>query len=489
MRNNSPYRYVRVCLKSVVFLLTVTCFAFETQASVKLPRIFGNDMILQRDVETPIWGWASPGERVTVDICEQRQSVVADETGKWSVELEPQPAGGPFEMTVSASNTIKFTDVYFGDVWICAGQSNVSFPLKRSQDAKSTIETANYPRFRFITVRSTSADEPQNNISGKWEVCSPKTTPDLSAIAYYFGQYLQTELSVPIGVIVVASSNSTCEAWVEREKLAKTQSLAPLIEEERLAKATSTQRAGAVFNGMISPICPYAIKGVVMYQGESNASRAYQYRSLFKQLILSWREKWGDQTFPFIYVQLPNFMASRDEPSSSAWAELREAQHLALTLPNTYEVVTIDVGDANDLQPKNKKTVGVRLANVALAKVYDKDAPWTGPEFKSAEIVDDKIIITFDHAEGGLVASENSQSDGTTLFGFAIAGSDRKFYWADAEIFEENKVILTSPDVPRPVAARYAWADNPICNLTNTVGLPASLFRTDDWPGVTHDAR
>ena len=485
----SRRRFLRAFSTFVFFITLFLPFVKEASASVKLPHIFGNDMVLQRDVTTSIWGWAEPGEKIEVEISSQRKTTTADSSGKWRVDLAPQSAGGPFEMRIRASNTIKFTNVYYGEVWICAGQSNMSFPLKRSKNGKSDAETATYPQLRFITVPTHSSEEPQNDFTAKWECCAPKTAAEVSAVAFYFGQYLHEKLQVAVGVIVTAWSGSTGEAWVEREELTKFPELSPLVDQSRLDRASPSQKAGCLFNGMIAPICPYAIRGVVWYQGESNANRAWQYRTLFPILIANWRENWGRGDLPFLYVQLPNYMEPRDEPSSSAWAELREAQHKTLAVRNVSEVVAIDVGEAKDLHPKDKQTVAVRLANVALAKHYGKDVPWTGPEFKSMKISDNKAILSFTHVFEGLVQSENSRCDGSKLCGFAVAGADQKFHWAEATIVGTDQIVVSTPKVLHPVAVRYAWADNPICNLANSVGLPASPFRTDDWAGVTVDAR
>lgn len=485
----SRCRLLRIYSSLILFSLLFLIFVKESLASVRLPHIFGNNMVLQRDVKTPVWGWADPGEKVIVEIDGQIKTTVADSLGKWRVEIPPQSAGGPFEMTIHAANTIKFTNVYYGEVWICSGQSNMSFALKRSKNGKSSAESATYPQLRFITIPTLSVEEPQSDFTAKWECCTPKIAPEVSAIAFFFGQYLHEKLQVAVGVVIAAWSGSTGEAWVERNELAKFPELSPLVEQSRLDKASPSQKAGCLFNGMIAPICPYPVKGIVWYQGESNANRAWQYRTLFPILIANWREKWGRGDMPFLYVQLPNYMESRDVPSSSAWAELREAQHKALAVRNVSEVVAIDVGEAKDLHPKDKQTVALRLANVALAKHYDKDVPWTGPEFKSMKISDNKAILSFTHVYDGLVINENSRCDGSTLKGFAIAGPDRKFHWAEAIITGPDQIVVSAPNVPHPVAVRYAWADNPICNLSNSVGLPASPFRTDDWAGVTVDAR
>lgn len=490
MMNSKRLRRRLLSLFPALLIISAVSLLFpsSSEASVRLPRVFSNDMVLQREVKNPVWGWATPGEKVVVDICGQRKSTTADERGTWRVELAPQPAGGPYELTVRGSNTIVYSNVYYGEVWICAGQSNMSLPLKRSENPQSVVKTATYPQLRFLTVPTYGAEEPQSDFSGKWEACSPKTAPELSAVAFYFGQYLHEKLQVAVGVIVAAWSGSTCEAWIERDAIAQFPELSPLLESGRLANSPSSQKAGSLYNGMISPLCPYPIKGVVWYQGESNVNRAWQYRTLFPLLIANWREKWGIGDFAFIYVQLPNFMKAKDVPSSSAWAELREAQHKALSLRNVAEVVTIDVGEAANMHPKDKKTVGVRLANVALARQYDKKTSWTGPVFKSMKIVGDRAYLSFSNPEEGLIQGENARCDGSKLEGFTIAGNDQKFHWATASI-EGDQIVVLSPDVPRPVAVRYAWADNPACNLTNQTGLPASPFRTDDWAGVTVDAK
>lgn len=472
------------CAVVVVQLL----FSSQIHAEVKLPNVFGNGMVLQSSVKIPVWGWANPGERVLVEFRSESRETQADGDGYWRVDLPPQESGGPYELKIVAEKIVLLSDVYVGEVWVCAGQSNMSFQLKRVTNSQQEISSANYPKVRFITVPAQSSEQPLDNFNTQWEVCSPQTVPELSALAFYFGRNLSETLETPVGLIVLAWGGSTAEAWTDKNKLVKYPELAPLLDSKRIEKTIECQKPGRLYNGMLCPVCPFAIKGVIWYQGESNANRAWQYRTLFPIMIANWRDSWGQGDFPFYYVQLPNFMKSRDVPGDSAWAELREAQHRTLSIRNVGEVVSIDSGASNELHPQNKEIIGGRLANLALAQTYDRDVPYSGPVFKTMSIVDDKVVLTFNHTENGLVSLTTTQCDNSTLRGFAIAGKDHKFYWADAEI-QGDKVVVSSPKVDSPVAVRYAWADNPICNLGNSVGLPASPFRTDDWAGATVNSR
>jgi sialate O-acetylesterase len=472
-----------VCL----FAITLIAFPSQVHAVAKLPHVFGNNMVLQCDSLIPVWGWAEPGEHIIVELNGRQKETKTNSQGKWQVILPPQKSGGPFELKIIAKNKIVFSNIYLGDVWICAGQSNMSFPLKRVTHSKEEIASANFPRIRFLTVPAQSSEKPATDFDAQWQICSSKTAPDLSAISYYFSRNVHESLKRPIGIIILAWGGSSGEAWTDRKKLKAYPELAPLASQERIDKSVPCQKAGYLHDGMLLPICPFSIKGVIWYQGESNANRAWQYQTLFPIMIANWRENWGQGDFPFYYVQLPNFMKTQDKPSASAWAELREAQHKTLSVRNVGEVVSIDVGDANDLHPQNKEIIGNRLAVLALAKTYGHDVPYSGPEFRSMVIEDNKAILTFSHMEEGLRIGSNSQCDDSALRGFAIAGKDQKFYWAEAIILDDV-VVVSSPEVPNPIAVRYAWADNPICNLTNSAGLPASPFRTDNWAGVTVDA-
>ncbi|UCF14994.1 MAG: hypothetical protein JSW59_16420, partial [Phycisphaerales bacterium] len=356
-----------------------------------------------------------------------------------------------------------------------------------------------------------------------WSLCSPESVPGFSAVGYFFGRELHKELNVPIGLVHTSWGGTPAEAWTRREVLEAHDQFEPILArqadiiarypqayreyEQKLeewnkaaekAKADGEKpprKPGAprgpdhphspagLYNGMISPLVPYGIQGAIWYQGESNAGRAYQYRRLFPAMIKNWRKDWRQGNFPFLFVQLANFRATKEEPDESNWAELREAQSMTLSLPNTGMATIIDIGDANDIHPRNKQDVGKRLALWALAETYKKNLVYSGPIYESMKVESGKIRLSFDHVGSGLVAR-----GGEALTGFAIAGADRKFVWADARI-DGNTVVVGSDDVDKPVAVRYAWADNPVCNLYNKENLPASPFRTDDWPGVTVDAK
>ncbi len=494
-------------------------------AEIKLPAVIGDNMVLQRGKVVSIWGWADPGEEVTVSVDWQamRWSVRAGSDGKWAFKMSSPPAGGPYQMTLQGKNSVTIKNILSGEVWVCSGQSNMQMSVQASANAEQEIAAADYPKIRLFTVEREVAEEPKSDCRGRWVECSPQTVPGFSAVAYYFGRYLHKELNVPVGLIHTSWGGTPAEAWTRLDALEGDEDFAPILQryqelvekyparmadyEQRLkqwkqavekaksegkkvprrprppAGPLNPHRPAGLYNAMISPLIPYGIRGVIWYQGESNASRAYQYRKLFPRMIECWRKNWGQGDFPFIFVQLANFKAVQPEPADSAWAELREAQLKALALPNTGMAVIIDIGEADDIHPKNKQDVGKRLALWALGTTYGKKIVYSGPLYKSMQVEGSKVILRFDHVDGGLVAK-----GGGPLKGFAIAGEDKKFVWAEAEI-QGDTVVVSSPQVPKPVAVRYAWADNPICNLYNAEGLPASPFRTDDWPGVTIDAR
>ncbi len=509
-------------LQILMSCLLVAGWATFTPAAVRLPAAIGDNMVLQQGQPVPIWGWADAGEKVTVSLLGQTKSALPDAGGKWIVRLDPLQAGGPHTMTVAGTNSITLKNILVGEVWLCSGQSNMQMTVNNSNNAQEEIAAANYPQIRLLSVPCKGTQEPQQDFNGQWTECSPKTVGSFSAAAYFFGRKLHQDLKVPIGLIHCSWGGSSCEAWVKRSVLEADAQYKPLLDswDERVqnydpqkaqeawqkqldawkkqasaAKAagkeapkpphkpidpcTGQHRPANCYNGMLLPLIPYGIRGAIWYQGETNAGRAYQYRHLFPLMIRQWRADWAQGDFPFYFVQLANFMAVKPQPVDSAWAELREAQTMTLSTPNTGMAVIIDIGEANDIHPKNKQDVGKRLALWALAKTYGKKLVYSGPLFKSMEKKDNQIVIHFDHVGSGLVAK-----DGQPLKGFAIAAADRKFVWAEARIVGDT-IVVSSPSVPDPVAVRYAWADNPVCNLYNQEGLPANPFRTDDWPGIT----
>ncbi|WP_368411299.1 sialate O-acetylesterase [Paludisphaera mucosa] len=493
-------------------------WAGPARADVKLPAIFGDHMVLQRSLPLNVWGWAEPGEDVTVKFHGQTRTTKGGGDGKWSVVLEPVAAGGPFEMVVSGKNTVTFNDVLVGEVWVCSGQSNMQWSVAGSTDADLEIAAAKFPNIRLISVPQVGTQEPQKDFKGQWKVCSPETVGPFSAVGYFFGRQLYETLGVPVGLINDAWGGSACEAWVPREKLAADPKYKDLLAswEERekgyeaakkayedakaQAKAEGkpgpkpqddpdglmkgNHRPGNIFNGVLLPTIGYGIKGAIWYQGESNAGRAYQYRDLFPLMIQAWRELWGQGNFPFYWVQLADFLPEKPEPGDSSWAELREAQTMTIRrLPNTGEAVIIDLGEAKDIHPKNKLDVAQRLARWALARDYGVNIPYQSPTYKAMEKHDGKVVLTFDHVAGGFAPFDVAEPRG-----FAIAGADKKFVWAQAKIVGPDKIEVWSDKVSQPESVRYAWADNPVCNLYSGVGLPLTPFRTDDWPGVTANA-
>ena len=495
--------------------------ALPGDTDVKLPAVISDNMVLQQGAKIPIWGTAEPGEQVTVALGEQQLVTSADNEGRWMVKLEPLDAGGPFELSIAGKNAITLQGVLVGEVWVCSGQSNMWWPVKLSANAEQEIAESNYPNIRLFTVKNTVAAQPLQDTKGSWVSCGPETVASFSAVGYFFGRYLHKELDTPVGLIHTSWGGTPAEAWTSRPTLESDAEFKPILDrweqiladypqanekyQQQLAQwkqdvenakkegkkaprkpgapigPNHPHRAAGLYNGMIAPLIPYSIKGAIWYQGESNAGRAYQYRKLFPAMIQNWRSDWGQGDFPFLFVQLANFMKPQPQPAESAWAELREAQLMTLALPKTAMSVIIDIGEANDIHPKNKQDVGHRLGLAALAIAYGSDVVYSGPIYESMTVEGDKVRLSFKHIGGGLMSKNGEQ-----LKGFAIAGVDRKFVWAEAEI-DRDTVVVWSEQVPNPVAVRYAWADNPDCNLYNKAGLPASPFRTDDWPGVTKD--
>jgi sialate O-acetylesterase len=497
-------------------------------AEVSLPAIFTDHAVLQRDMNVPIWGKADPGEEVAVVIAGQTHKATADDKGKWRVTLEPLSVGEPLQLVVEGKDSrVERNDILVGEVWLCSGQSNMEWPVAASTNADLVIPAAAHPQIRLVRVKGPGSQTTVEDFDGQWEVCSPATVNGFSAVGFYFGRELQQHLGVPIGLVDNSWGGSACDAWIPRERMegnplyaaqlanwdkiaaefdeAKARAdyeknLAEWQEKADAAKAAGqpqpggrpyfnnplvgNHRPGNLYHARLGPVLGYAIRGVIWYQGESNASRAYQYRDMFPLMIQTWREDWKQGDFPFYWVQLADFMAEKPEPGDSAWAELREAQTMAQDrVPGGGQAVIIDIGEANDIHPRNKLEVANRLARWALARDYDREIVCPSPRYESMETKGDTIIVKFKDAGGLRTIDENE------VQGFAIAGNDHQWVWAEAKIVAPDQVAVRSYTVPKPVAVRYAWADNPVCNLYNSVGLPVTPFRTDDWPGVTVNAR
>lgn len=664
-------------LCSLLFIFNLSLSLLQAELSVA--SIFGDKMVLQQNQPIPIWGKAKPLAKVEVFCLEQNYSTQADKAGHWEIKLPPLSNRGSFDLKVTSENkSIQFSDVLLGEVWLCAGQSNMWMSLQLTENATREMASGTFPNIRFFRAETTGSFTPLDAVNGSWQKCSAQTSGLQSAVAYYFGKQLHQKLDTPIGLISTSWGGSKAEWWTrfetlkrlddydyylaERQKWKKrgvkkqetfperaaqweksyqdayestqgvdqgwhlpecddstwtSQSLPyqltnPLLKkpgtawfrkritipehwrgqplllslgllhdynftyfngklvgkyespnkeqqrtlhgyhsgqyealnkheryvlngshaqegsatlairiinklswlagfasepqdlyihpighpEDRISlagdwKAISEFQlkrrpkefayadvplfAGTLYNGSIAPLIPYAIKGAIWYQGESNHKNAQHYETLFANMVKNWRDDWKQGDFPFYFVQLANFKERSEEPTDSMWVRLCEAQLKSLDIPNTGMAVTIDIGDAKDIHPRNKKTVGERLAYNALALTYGYDIPYSGPIYQSHKIENDKIIVTFEHA-----GAELKTSDGQPLTGFALAGEDKKFLWAHAEI-KGNTIIVSHPKIKKPVALRYAWASNPQCNLTNDSTLPASPFRTDDW--------
>lgn len=500
---------VRVTLVSWSMLFAA--LSGRVHAEVVLPNVFGDHMVLQTGQKNKVWGHAVANEAINVSIADQQHATTADGNGDWQVFLDPLAVGGPYELTIRGSNEVRFSDVLVGEVWVCSGQSNMQWWIKLTNDPDLERIAANSPQIRMINFPQTGSQEVIWSHDRPWQVCSPETVSDFSAVGYLFARQLHQSLQVPIGMINNAWGGSSCEGWIDRNLLASDNRYVALMErwsmkEKEYADLASRSelneleskrlqglkdelsgnaRPGNIYNGVLKSHLGYGIRGVIWYQGESNAKRAYQYRDMFPLMISNWRKEWGQGEFPFYWVQLADYRDENPNPMESDWAELREAQTMTMSkLSRTGEAVIIDIGEGKDIHPKNKADVARRLARWALANEYGIDIPFRSPQFKSMEKHGTEVILTFEHIGNGW-----RPFDVPDPRGFAIAGTDRKFVWAKAKILEDNRVAVSSEQVPEPMAVRYAWADNPVCNMYSQNGLPLTPFRTDDWPGVTAEVR
>lgn len=531
-------------------LLVISMIALavgSAQADVKLPAIISDNMCLQANKAIPIWGKADPGEHVGVSLGLLKASygATADQSGNWRVMMQAMPENsGPFDLNITAKNHLVVKNVIVGEVWVASGQSNMEFSFNGAHNHAEEQPKANYPKIRIFNLKKKVAFEPQWDCEGKWEECSPETVVHTTAVGYFFARDIHTKLGVPVGLIHTSWGGTPAQAWTSLQALEANPELAEFAksvektkdnlpaameryEKEQLprwlaaeqkwkdeyasADAATKKKHPAprrpnspennpgtptvLFNGMIAPIIPFGIEGAIWYQGEANAGNPGQYRTLFPAMIQDWRNHWAsanpdEKDFSFCFVQLANFMARENDPlqSSGGWPGLREAQHMTLKLPNTGEAVIIDIGQADDIHPKDKMDVGKRLALAALHVTYHKDVVFSGPTYTGMSVEGNKARIKFDNIGGGLtIAAGPSTRPGVPqaqpageLKGFSIAGEDKRFVWADAKI-EGDSIVVRSDKVEKPVAVRYAWANNPECNLYNKEGLPASPFRTDDW--------
>jgi sialate O-acetylesterase len=628
-----------------------------SNAEVKLPGVFSDNMVLQRDIPIQVWGWADKKERITIAFLGDTITVKADKKGNWQAELKSSPAGGPYELLIKGENEIVLSNILVGDVWVCSGQSNMEWPLSVTNTGEEAIAQSTNPLIRLFTVQKNTSTEPLNDcVSEGWLICHPETVSDFSAVGYFFGRKLHEDLDVPIGLLHASWGGTNVETWTSASAIEQVPGFAGISEElasfdEETIRADMRKKVEAItgplpdedqgmdgdkpvwankgtdysswnemeipglwedagltgldgivwfqkeivleardilndveihlgpiddsdityfngvkigettqkyneariypveksllkkgknsivvrvedtgggggiygasdrlfvslpkkkislsgawkyrigkgdfsfsigpnsmpsllYNAMIHPLVPYGIKGAIWYQGESNAGRAYEYRTLFPTMISNWRNTWGQGDFPFLFVQLANYMQPQEKPGESTWAELREAQTMTLALPNTGMATIIDIGEADDIHPRNKSDVGKRLAMSALNVAYGKNVVASGSTYKEMQIDGKKVILSFDNLGSGFYLKDRYGY----VKGFALAGEDKVFHWAKAEI-SGDKIVLSSADVKKPIAVRYAWADNPDdLNLYNLDGLPAVPFRTDDWPGIT----
>lgn len=492
----------------IPILLLVPLFA-SAQTQLKLAALFSDHMVLQREQVVPVWGWAQAGEEVTIEFGGQKKTEKADVTGKWLVRLDPMPASAEGrELTVqstSGNQRSKIIDIVVGDVWLCSGQSNMLFRMNKVENSQQEIAAANQPGIRFFSVKEQFAQSPATDVGGAWKPVSPATVAECSAVAYYFATALQQKIGVPIGLLVSSVGGTRIEAWMQPQTLASLGEADSMIEKwknvspEEFGKIAAEYRAyqyqrdtprpptttepnqkstprkppemrchdcpGALHDGMIAPLQPFAIRGFLWYQGEANSGRPASYEKLLPGLIADWRKVWG-KDLPFLFVQLA--------PFQSTHPAFREAQQRIWQMTaNTAMVVTTDVGDAKDIHPTRKRPVGERLALAARALSYGEQVEYSGPVFKSMSIERDRVVISFSHLGAGLMAK------GDAITGFTVAGKDGKFVPASA-VIEGSTVLVSSEKISSPTAVRYAWAMVPDGNLFNHEGLPAAPFRTDE---------
>ncbi|MCX7008141.1 MAG: 9-O-acetylesterase [Kiritimatiellaeota bacterium] len=512
-------------MKRILALLAVVIMVSGARADVRLPTMFSDNMVVQRETSATFWGWAQPGEKISVTASwGATASATAGEDGTWKLKLKTPKAGGPFTITIKGQNTIELKNILSGEVWLCSGQSNMGMTVNGVNNAQEEIAAANYPQIRLLSVNLTTANEPQKECKVRgWEVCASNNVGSFTAAGYFFGRKLYKDLNVPIGLINSSWGGTCIEAWTswdvqkddpamqslkkswdERDKTYTSEADQKQFEADKKAlaawnkgdKKTNAPRPrlqgqphksqnypANLFNAMINPLVPFAIKGAIWYQGEGNSGRGKEYRGQMERLIVNWRTQWGYE-FPFYFVQLPNFMAPWQSPvEDGGWPQIRESfAKTAKEVPNTGMAITIDIGEEKDIHPKNKQDVGDRLGRVALHQTYGlKGFAWSGPVAESCKFEGGKAVIRFNNGGAPLAVK-----GGGKIVGFALTGADGLTVHADAVIEGKDTAVVSSPKVAQPVVVHYAWANNPVgVNLANAEGLPASPFRFGEMPKFT----
>ncbi len=502
-------------------LLCICLLSTVAHGDVRLPAVIGDHMVLQRGKPLPIWGWADAGEAIAVTLGDQTKQTKANDAGTWRVTFDAiDQADAPLQLTVKGANTLTVKDILIGEVWVCSGQSNMQWSVAQSANPQEEIKAANYPKIRLFHVPRSPAGSPAQDVKASWSACTPQTVTHFSAVAYYYGRKLHKDLDVPVGLIHASWGGTRIEPWIPAEgyKLSNRPEFKRVLDSvinaranylknkntaldemaKWLPKAQAAAKSGApipnpprwpadpvarhssptgLYNGMVHPVVPFAARGAIWYQGESNRGNGMLYHDLMKCLVGGWRQAWQQkpEDFAFYYVQLAPFNYGNHP---TALPEIWEAQTAAMSIPNTGMVVTTDIGNVKDIHPKNKQDVGKRLALWALAKTYGKEELiHSGPLFKDVKFEGGKAILHFDHVGGGLASR-----DGKPLTHFAIAGEDKLFTPAEAEIDLTGKTVIVQADgVKKPVAVRFGWDHTAAPNLMNKEGLPASPFRTDSW--------
>jgi len=496
----------------VVFIFSIVIYAVTPlSAEVQVADVFGENMVLQREMPVPVWGTADPGEAVTVSLNGSNQQTNADQSGHWKVILSSMDAGGPYQLEIRGTNTLRLDNVLIGEVWICSGQSNMEWSVRNTRNAVQVIPRADHPEIRLFTTRHRPSGLPLADLDAGWMVCDTGSVRDFTAVGYFFGAELHEVLDVPVGLINTTWGGTRIEPWTppagfdavselseiseliarsNDEYVTALHSLLPKwvgwtdqvidtgvrsnlpVPPEALPEHALADRAqpSGLYNGMVYPLIPFAFRGAIWYQGEANRGDEFGYLPKMKALIRGWRSVWGQGDFPFYYVQLAPYRYDGDPYSLP---QIWEAQRQALTVPNTGMAVTVDVGNLHDIHPRNKQTVGHRLTLWARARTYgEQELPHSGPLYQSMEIRGSEVHLTFDHTDGGLTTRDNRP-----LIWFEVAGSDNIFYLAKARI-ENDQVIVSSEQVGSPMEVRYGWHQEAEPNLMNAAGLPASPFHT-----------